>query len=248
MKIAHLRAPGPHHRPELAGGAGMHGMVVFGTGLDCYLSYRPTFDAPYNFQVLLAVEFDERGRRALGADRRVGYTDIHTFDPEDLPITELDPDRADSRRSFRGTLIRGRRERGGIAIAEDVRVTVSRVLHFAGLEEDGDHGTLTHLCFGRPDRMYLAHRIVRRPSFDQIVAAELVPGTVTDMLGVALSDDIARRGFEHAQPILLGRRDFTGARLRAGELAVAAFPGGAQGFLAEITVRRQIYLEVGDLV
>lgn len=226
----------------------MHGMVVFGTGLDCYLSYRPTFDVPHNYQVLLAVEFDERGRRAIGADRRVGYTDIHTFDPGDLPIAELDPQRPGPRRSFHGALIRGRRERGGLVIAEQVRATVSRVLHFAELDRDGDCGTPTHLCFGRPDRLYLAHRIVRRPSFDQIVSAELVPGSVTDLLGGALPDHVARRGFERAQPILLGQRDFTGPRLRAGELTVAAFRDGAQGFLAEIAVRRQIYLEVGDLV
>ncbi|WP_433653963.1 hypothetical protein ACQPW1_25200 [Nocardia sp. CA-128927] len=252
MSAIHIRAPGHHHQPGLAGGAGLHGMVVFGTGVDCYLSYRPTFQAPYNFQVLLAVEFDERGRRALGADRRIGYTDIHTFDPEDFPAAELDPGRARPRRSFHGTLIRGRRERGGIAIATNVRATVRSVVHFAelGSAREFGRGLLTHLCFGRPDRLYLAHHITRQPSFDQIVATRIIPGTVTDMLGEPLPDGITAAGFARAQPIILGQREFTGTRLRAGELAVAAFPttaGGAQGFLAEIVVERQVYLEVADL-
>ncbi|MFI7000736.1 hypothetical protein [Nocardia sp. NPDC050175] len=252
MSAIHIRAPGHHHQPGLAGGAGLHGMVVFGTGVDCYLSYRPMFQAPYNFQVLLAVEFDERGKRALGADRRIGYTDIHTFDPEDFPVAELDPGRVRRRRSFHGTLIRGRRERGGIAIATEVRATVRSVVHFAELDPDRvrGRGLLTHLCFGRPDRMYLAHHINRQPSFDQIVAARLITGTVTDLLGEPLADEIAGTGFAQAQPIILGQREFTGARLRAGELAVAAFPataGGGQGFLAEIAIERQIYLEVADL-
>ncbi|PXX70824.1 hypothetical protein DFR70_101245 [Nocardia tenerifensis] len=252
MSAIHIRAPRHHHRPGLTGGAGLHDMVVFGTGVDCYLSYRPTFQAPYNFQILLAVELDERGSRALGADRRIGYADIHTFDPEDFPVAELDPARPRPRRSFRGTLIRGRRERGGVAIATEVRATVRRVIHFAELDpaRERGRGLLTHLCFGRPDRLYLAHHITRQPSFDQIVSARLIPGTVTDLLGEPLPDDVAGPGFPHAQPIILGQREFTGARLRAGELAVAAFPataGGAQGFLAEIAVERQIYLEVADL-
>lgn len=252
MSAIHIRAPGHHHQPGLAGGAGSHGMVVLGTGVDCYLSYRPTFQAPCNYQVLLAVEFDERGRRALGADRRIGYTDIHTFDPEVFPIAELNPGRVRRRRSFHGTLIRGRRERGGIAIATEVCATVQRVVYFGELDANRERGRglLTHLCFGRPDRMYLAHHINRQPSFDQIVTARIIPGTVTDLLGEPLADEIAGSGFAQAQPIILGQRDFTGARLRAGELAVAAFPvtaGGAQGFLAEIAVERQIYLEVADL-
>ncbi|MEU7218568.1 hypothetical protein [Nocardia iowensis] len=254
MSAIHIRAPRHHHRPGMAAGAGMHGMVVFGTGLDCYLSYRPMFQEPYNFQVLLAVEFDERGSRALGADRRVGYTGIHTFDPEDFPIAELDPASEHRRGSFRGTLIRGRHERGGIAIANDVVATVRRVVYFAelGADRERGRGLLTHLCFGRPDRMYLAHRITLRPSFDQIVGARLIPGTVTDMLGEPVPDHVPSQRFEQAQPIILGQREFTGTRLRAGELAVAAFPptasaGDAQGFLAEIVVERQIYLEVADL-
>ncbi|MFF3226023.1 hypothetical protein ACFYV7_24710 [Nocardia suismassiliense] len=253
MSAIHIRTSG-HHQPGLAGGAGTHGMVAFGTGLDCYLSYRPTFQSPYNYQVLLEVALDERGSRALGADRRSGYTGIHTFDPEDFPIAELDPGRARPRKSFRGTLIRGRRERDGMAIASDVLATVRRVVHFAELDPDRERGRglLTHLCFGRPSRMYLAHHIARQPSFDQIVSAWIVPGTVTDLLGEPLADEVVRKTFEQAQPIILGQREFTGMRLRAGELAVAAFPataasGGAQGFLAEIAVERQIYLEVADL-
>lgn len=252
MSAIHIRAPGHHHQPGLAGGAGQHDMVVFGTGVDCYVSYQPTFQAPHNFQILLSVELDERGSRALGADRRIGYTDIHTFDPEDFPVAELDPNRPRPRRSFHGTLIRGRRERGGIAIATGVRATVREVVHFAELdpERERGRGLLTHICFGRPDRMYLAHHITHQPSFDQIVTARLIPGTVTDLLGEPLADEIAAAGFAQAQPIILGQREFTGSRLRAGELAVAAFPAtsvGTQGFLAEIAVERQIYLEVADL-
>ncbi|MET8873606.1 hypothetical protein [Nocardia sp. NPDC004604] len=233
---------------------GTHGMVVFGTGTDCYLSHRPMIFAPYDFQVLLDVELDERGRRALGADRRAGFVGCHAFAPAGLSLADLGPDAQHPRTEFRGNLIRGHLDRRGTVIARDVDVTVRNVVSFAQLDPHPLRTAelLTHLCFGRSGKMYLAHRIVRRPSFDQIVAVRLIPGTVTDLLGLPLPDDVSELEFERAQPIILGQRDFTGQRLRVGEVAVAAFHrtasvGGERGFLVEIAVERQIYLEVADL-
>ncbi|WP_328402424.1 hypothetical protein [Nocardia sp. NBC_00403] len=234
--------------------AGTNGMVVFGTGIDCYFSHRPMFVSPYDIQVVLDVELDERGRRALGADRRIGFGGVHCFDTEEFAVAELDPRREQPRTTFRGTLIRGHRERGGVPIAKDVLAQVRMVVSFAQLDPHPHRGgeLLTHLCFGRAGRLYLAHRIGRRPSFDQIVVARLIPGTVTDMLGVPLPVDVRDLEFENAQPIMLGQREFTGQRLRTGEVAVAAFHAtasaeGADGFLAEVAVEREIYLEVADL-
>ncbi|MFD0360792.1 hypothetical protein ACFQZZ_04940 [Nocardia sp. GCM10030253] len=239
---------------DTAAAAGTNGMVVFGTGIDCYFSHRPMFSSPYDIQVLLDIELDERGRRALGADRRIGFGGIHCFDPEEFAVAELDPRRERPRTAFRGTLIRGHRERGWVPIAKNVLATVRAVVSFAQLDPHRHRGgeLLTHLCFGRAGRLYLAHRIGRRPSFDQIVVARLIPGTVTDMLGAPLPIDVRDLEFERAQPIILGRREFTGQRLRTGEIAVAAFhatasAGETDGFLAEIAVERQVYLEVADL-
>lgn len=250
MNGTHTTAPGC--TAGRADTAETHGMVVFGTGVDCYLSHRAMFLPPYNFQVLLRVEPDARGKRAIGADRRAGFTGLHSFAPEDFALTELNPRTIRPRTTFCGNLIRGR-PHDGIPIAKDIRMTVRTVVHFAELDPNnrGDE-LLTHLCFGRAGGLYLAHRIARRPSFDQIVAVDLLPGTVTDMAGRPLPDTIARPGFDHAKPIILGRRQFTGNRLRTGEQVVAAFhataaAGGGHGFLAELAVRRQIYLEVADL-
>lgn len=232
---------------------GARGMTVFGTGPDCYLASRPSYQAPHDFQVLLSVELDERGTRALDTDRRLGYDGAHVFEPQRFSIAELDPAGPRPRTEFRGTLVRGRPERGGIAIARDVTATVRTVVYFAELEPD-QRGSevLTHLCFGRPGRLYLAHRIARRPSFDQIVSVRLIPGTVTDLAGAPWSRDVAELGFAQAQPIMLGQREFTGKRLRAGEIAVAAFHAtesvsGTPGFLVELAVRQQIHFDVADL-
>ncbi|MEV0298621.1 hypothetical protein [Nocardia sp. NPDC050710] len=237
---------------DMASSTGTHAMVVFGTGVDCYLSNLPMFAPPHDFQVVLSVELDRRGRRALGADRRHGFGGVHTFDAEPFQIAELDPGRPNSRTTLRGRLFRGHVGRGGVPIAKDIVVTVRSVVYYAKLDPSVDRELLTHLCFGRPGQLYLAHRIARRPSFDQIVAVRLIPGTVTDMLGSPLPDDAHQLGFEQAQPIILGQREFFGQRLRTGEIAVAAFRatasvGGTHGFLAELAVERQIHLEVADL-
>ncbi|GAB2658022.1 hypothetical protein [Nocardia goodfellowii] len=250
MNGIHTQAPERTCGP--ASTIGTHAMLVFGTGADCYLSNLPKFTAPHNFQVMLAVELDERGTRALEADQRTGFAGPHTFVPDEFALTELDPRRAQPRKELRGSLFRGHVHRGGQVLVGEVVADIRQVVHFdefAPIARRG-HERLTHLCFGRPDRLYVAHRICRRPSFDQIVAARLVPGSVTDLLGdPATTDDAHELGFETAQPIILGQRQFTGQRLRAGEIAVAAFGSSAEqpGFLAELAVERQIYLEVADL-
>ncbi|WP_063046625.1 hypothetical protein [Nocardia pseudovaccinii] len=49
-------------------------------GTDCYFSHRPRFFSPFDFQVLIEIELDERGIRALGADRRTGFRGGHAFE------------------------------------------------------------------------------------------------------------------------------------------------------------------------
>ncbi|MEV0248543.1 hypothetical protein AB0H76_18230 [Nocardia sp. NPDC050712] len=250
MNGIHTQAPERMCGP--ASTTGTHAMLLFGTGTDCYLSNLPKFAAPHHFQVLLAVELDDRARDALAADRATGYDGLHTFVPGEFAMTELDPRRGQVRETLPGTLFRGHVRRGGTPVAADVVAGIRRVIYFDDLDPGTrrGHELLTHLCFGEPGRLYLAHRICRKPSFDQIVAVELVPGTVTDLLG---EDEAPRAveaiGFGQAQAIILGQREFTGRRLRAGEIAVAAFPAAAAepGFLAELAVRRQVYLEVADL-
>jgi hypothetical protein len=254
MSGIHLRAPGYAGTCRTGPPASTNSMVVFGTGVDCYFSHRPKYLAPYDFQVLLDVELDEPGKRALGADRRAGYRGIHSFVTADFPVAELDPECERPRTVFCGNLIRGTAETGAI-IAEDIEATVRTVLAHAELDPCTlrGRGLVTHLCFGRAGRLYLAHRIGRRPSFDQIVAVRLLPGSVTDMAGTPLpDDDVGQLALDTAQPIILGRHALTRQRLRAGEVAVAAFHAtesvsGTHGFLVDVEVQRQIYLEAADL-
>jgi hypothetical protein len=108
---------------------------------------------------------------------------------------------------------------------------------------------LGYLCFGSGGQVYLVHRVRAWPSFDQVLTARLVPGTVRTLAGHPLDDDVAAIRFDQAQRAEVGREDVAERRLTAGEVACVAFPltrspGLARGFTVRVEVERELYLEV----
>jgi hypothetical protein len=232
---------------------GVHGMLLFGEEA-LYLSHLPMFQSPHNFQVLLEVGFDDAALQALRADREAGG-DLHTFEPEKFPISELDPSGdGPARTSMVGTVFHGHFERGGTPIASGT-AQVRNVVYFSELDVDGTHdpdATLSYLCFGRAGQLHLAHQITASPDFDQVLTARLVPGTVTDPAGRPVNAEVTRE-FDLAQPVeLRGRRDIPGDRPAPDETADGFFPGtvgptGSHGFGARLEVGRELYVELGEL-
>jgi hypothetical protein len=112
------------------------------------------------------------------------------------------------------------------------------------------HGqALGYLCFGSGGQVYLVHRVRDWPSFDQVLTARMVPGTVRTLAGHPLDDDVAAIRFDQAQRAEVGREDVAERRLMAGEVAGVAFPltrspGLARGFTVRVEVERELYLEV----
>jgi hypothetical protein len=231
------------------GTEGVHGMLLFGADT-LYLSHLPMFMRPHNYQVILEVGFDEAVRQALNA----GF--MHTFAPDEFPMSELDPGGDGPRRSsIPGTVWRGHFERKGTPIAEGVTAEVREVVHFAELDMKAGHETdreLRYLCFGRAGQLHLAHHVTASPDFDQVLTARLVPGTVTDPAGRPVAEDVTR-DFGHAVPVeFRGRRDTPEDRLAVGETADGFFfatvgPGGSHGFGVQLAVDNEMYLELGEL-
>jgi hypothetical protein len=248
----HGHGGGGHGDPGDDGTTGMHGMLLFGSET-LYLSHLPMFGRPHNFQVILEVALDDDAADALRADREAGG-DLHTFTPDEFPMTELDPSGAGPERTVvEGTVVRGHFERGGRPLTT-ATARVLRVVHYRELDvaaaHDVDRG-LTYLCFGRPGQFHLAHEITGRPDFDQVLTAELVPGSVTDQAGRPAGE--VTGGFALAQPVLFEeRKDTPAARLTPDETTSGFFfrsvgPNGSHGFRAELTVVGEWYLELGDL-
>jgi hypothetical protein len=233
---------------------GIHGMLLFGEEA-LYLSHLPMFEGPHNFQVLLEVGFDDAVLEALCADREAGG-ELHTFRPERFPISELDDSSgAPERTSIVGTVFHGHFERGGTPITHQVTAQVRNVVYFGELDIQATHDPdrdLTYLCFGRAGQRHLAHQITARPDFDQVLTAQLVPGTVTDPAGRPVGAEVTV-DFDHAQSVLFRRRhDIPEDRLAPNETADGFFfatfgPGGSHGFGAQLEVGRELYVEMREL-
>jgi len=242
--------PTSHHGEDTVG---RHGMLVFGEqGL--YFSHLPMFHAPHNFQVLLEVRLGDEATHELFVDRRLHAAEIYTFDPEEFAIAELDPS-GPVRPSIRGTLVHGHFERGGTPIATDVTAEIVNVVYFRKLDLDEprlDGELMRYLCFGRPGELFLAHRIEGRPSFDHVVFAQMVPGTVTNQAGTVLDEDVNTIGYQVAQPVDIGRRELTDLPLAedetfTGQFTQTASLTGAHGFRVQFEVGAQVYLERDEL-
>jgi hypothetical protein len=242
-----------HHAPGDCDTTGRHGMLLFGDD-PVYLSHLPMYECPHNFQVLLEAGLPPGALETLRADREQHGDGMYTFDPDPFPIAELEPnDGAAVRTSMTGTVVRGHFERGGTPIATAVPVEVRRVVWFRELDgKPAADGALPYLCFGRGERVFLAHELRERPNFDQVLSIRFVPGTVRTQVGHPLDDDVAALRFDEAQQVTFGRDDGIDQRLTAGEVATASFaltrsPSSSRGFTVGIEVERELYLEIDEL-
>jgi len=244
---------GHHHGSDECDTTGRHGMLLFGDD-PLYLSHLPMYECPHNVQFLGEAGFDPGVLELLRADRTRHGDGLYTFDPVPFPIAELERrDGVAARNAFEGTLVRGHFERGGTPIATGVRVDVRRVVSFSLLDVDAKREPgreLSYLCFGRGDRLYLAHELRERPSFDQVLAVRFVPGTARTRSGHPLDDTVVANRF--GRRASFGRDDDVEHRLNAGDVVTASFPAtltraSLGHFTVEVEVERELYLEINEL-
>lgn len=241
------------HGSDECDSTGRHGMLLFGED-PLYVSHLPMYECPHNVQFVGEIGVDAEVLDLLRADRARHGDGLYTFDPVPFPIAELERrDGVAARNGFEGTLVRGHFERGGTPIATGVHVDVHRVVSYRLLDVDAkpEPGReLSYLCFGRGDRLYLAHELHERPSFDQVLTVRFVPGTARTRGGRPLDDTVVANRF--------GRRAFfepedgVEQRLRAGDTVTASFPAtrtraSLGHFTVEVQVERELYLEINEL-
>jgi hypothetical protein len=225
-------------------------MLVVGTE-PVYLSHLPMFHPPHNFQVLLEVDLVKTdGSSAVDEyreDRESTGETLYTLEPEKFALRELDAALPDSSRrtSFKGTLYRGHFERGGREFLSDLTIDVVDVIYFHEFEAPAQGPPevppqLEYLCFGKPERRFLAHLIRRPPSFDHVLTMRFV------------DDEVAKMSFPKTPVEIPDREDGLEQRLREGVtvtgfLYQAVGPQGQHGFRAELSVEEELYLESGEL-
>lgn len=234
------------HRPDTTG---IHGMLVFGDD-PIFMSHLPMFSMPEHcFQVLLRTGLAPQAEAAYRDSLREANGVLHTFEPRPFPLAELDPQADSNRDSMAGTLVRGHFERGGTALATEVQAQIDAVVAFRPLDPHAEHDTgrpLAYLCFGSPDRPWLAHRITARPDFDQVLHARLAPATGSAATADTVGPDTA------ALLLVDGREDSPDQRLRdheqaTGTLAVAPGTRRHHEFPVTVTTGAELYFEAGEL-
>ena len=232
-----MTMPEHHHDPN-AEHAAVHGMLIVGEAR-VLMSHLPMFHPPHDYQIIFetslsAPDFDPRQKYV--DDRHATQTPIYTWVPKPFVLSDLlKPDPAPP--TMVGTIFRGHFERGGIAITdENVEAKVERILYSRRLvASDPALTERRYVLFGSPSEPFLAHAITRPPDFDQIAAVDIATPhadwlTNWQGLGITLKIDGA-----------IGAPLCEGDRLDATQLdAPAAGP-------AVLTVRREFYLETGDL-
>ncbi len=201
-------------------------MLLVGAG-PMYLSHLPMFMAPHNYQFILQVTLEDDAVRKLGDFRaRFGGDMLVTVRPEPFTLTDLNPLDADrpALTEFRADIVQGHFEHDGETLAEATSIQVDKVAYFQELDVSVAHPDetardLEYLLFGDVDRdLFLAHRIWRRPSFDQIlrVTATGVRFTATE---------IERQG--HPTVAITGRTDAYRHRVMSGEVVAARSSAGS---------------------
>jgi hypothetical protein len=145
------------------------------------------------------------------------------------------------RRAFRGTVWRGHLERGGKPISElrDVDIEITRVVYARELRpDDRKSDQLEYLLFGKGPELFLAHRLMQAPDFDQVLAVKIIAHNFSEAeLGRGVTVLIRDRENSAAQ------------RLQAMEIvaAQAHVTGAHQVLPLQIHVGIEYYFEEGEL-
>ena len=222
---------------------GTHNMLVVGERT-VYLSHLPMFQEkgkpPMKHRYQAILEATLANQEEYAKDRQAHpATTIYTLNPEDFVLPDLVSQFEPLRRFKANEVFRGHLEREGVSILQDVEVTVTRVIHFREFDPKAKRPRqLEYLLFGKGGEIFLAHRIVRPPDFDQVLSVKAVEPAFTD-------EELARG----VTVVFPGTRNSPtrrlGAKKVAGEATLAGSPAVSRKI--RVDVGKELYFEQGEL-
>jgi hypothetical protein len=221
-----------------------HNMLVVGERT-VYLSHLPMFQEkgqrpmPHRYQAILEATFAQQEDYAKDRQAHPATT-IYTLNPETFVLPDL-ASKLQPRQSFKAnTVFRGHLERDGNApILHDAGVIVTKVIHFREFDPQAKKPRqLEYLLFGKGGELFLAHRIVGPPDFDQVLSVKAVEPALTD---AELAQGVTVV-FPGTQNTAVGR---LGIKKVAGEATVAGSPTVHKKI--QVDVGRELYFEEGEL-
>jgi hypothetical protein len=232
-----------------------HNMMIVGEQA-IFLSHLPMFDdlnrtktdytSPHRYQVIVEADFIKSGkslRERFAKDRRDNPSvRMYTLNPKQFVLPRLFATAPPLVRSFGAKVFRGHLERDGQVISgmESVTVNVKRIVHAHKFDPAAARpDALEYLLFGKGTELFLAHRIVKPPEFDQLLSV-----TIADR---KFSDEQLSRGL---RVVVSGRANTAPVRLKEGETAEAAVAIPNEPSPVKIGLRgvREFYFEEGELL
>lgn len=155
-----------HHAPP-PDRPSVHGMLMLGSS-KIYFSHLPMFHSPHDYQVFLEVEIDPAAQ-ATYLEQAQNSPGVYMFVPEVFVLPEM----IQKPRPFKGKIFMGHFERGGHVIVQEATAQIKKVLYFKKFDKLAAGGGPTHLIFGHPGQMFMAHIVGKAPDFDQIVEVQM---------------------------------------------------------------------------
>ncbi|HEV7671387.1 MAG TPA: hypothetical protein VGS22_22950 [Thermoanaerobaculia bacterium] len=221
-----------------------HNMLVVGERT-VYLSHLPMFQGkgprimPHRFQVILEATFAHQ--ETYAKDRQAHpATTIYMLSPEEFVLPDLAVPGKPLRSLQANEVVRGHLERAGnVSILQDVGVTVTRVIHFREFDPKAKKpAQLEYLLFGKGGELFLAHRIVGPPDFDQVLSVKTVEPALTD-------DELA----QGVTVVFPGTKNTASGRLGSKKTAGEATLAGSSAVhrKIQVDVGKELYFEEGEL-
>lgn len=232
-----------------------HNMMVVGEQT-IFLSHPPMFDdlnraktdytSPHRYQVIVETDFVKNGkslRESYAKDRRSNPSvRMYTLNPKEFVLPRLFATTPPLVRSFRAKVFRDHLERGGRVISglESVTVNVKRIVHAHKFDPTAARPeALEYLLFGKGTELFLAHRIVKPPEFDQLLSVMITGRTFTDeQLSQGLRVSVS------------GKANTAPTRLKEEETADATVTIPSESSAVNVKLRgvREFYFEEGELL
>lgn len=236
----------------------IHNMLIVGKNT-VFLSHLPMFQEkggepmPHRYQAIFEVTFTAAGfdpQLQFAKDRETHRgTKVYTLGPEEkFPLPSLKDGKVSS---FGATVFRGHLEKlqdekafqtdqakGEGPILSNVKVNLTRVVHFREFDPKAKKPSeLEYILFGRGEELFLAHRIVHAPDFDQILAVK--------MPNHHFSDEQLAAGVPVAIPKSLNS---AATRLKEKQQSAAEILPGTRGSeMTQVAVDTELYFEDGEL-
>jgi len=197
----------------------VHGMAMVGTH-KIYLSHLPMFHSPHDYQAIVEVSLSNEGQAKYLESKASSSETLYTLVPEIFVLPEM----IANPKPFKASLFKGHFERGGVEIASDVTVTVTKVLYFIKFSPQVKQpADANYLIFGNAQEQFAAHTITAKPDFDQLLSVSTSPALTAELA----AKSIVQKTFKvkkNQEP------------LQAPEV-----------LNSEIEVKQNLYLEFGDL-